>query len=246
MSYLIIGASSGLGKDLAYTFAKNKKNLVVCSRDERDLNALKSDLEIKYNITVKAIKLDISLVDNLEKSLNLDAHFFSDLEGMLFPVGMMFDQDNLSTDTKNTIALINSNFVSITHIISKFYQNSNDKEFSIIGFGSVSGYLGRQLNVNYAAAKRALESYFESLAFLSQTKKTYVQFYILGYLDTNLSFGKNLKLPKGSTKKLSEKIYKNKKIKFKKFYYPAYWILIVKLLQFLPFKFLLTLNKLLK
>ena len=45
MSYLIIGSSSGLGRELAYTFAKNHNNLILVSRDERDLVPIKSDIE---------------------------------------------------------------------------------------------------------------------------------------------------------------------------------------------------------
>ena len=56
MIYLIIGASSGLGRALADKFAKEKKNLIIVSRDDRDLTAMKSDLEIKYNINVEKIK----------------------------------------------------------------------------------------------------------------------------------------------------------------------------------------------
>ena len=44
-----------------------------------------------------------------------------------------------------------------------------------------------------------------------------IQFYILGYLDTNLSFGKNLKLPKAPVTKLARIVYKNLNKKFKKF-----------------------------
>ena len=47
MSYLIVGASSGLGRDLAYEFAKNSNNLTLVSRDKKDLEYLKSDIEIK-------------------------------------------------------------------------------------------------------------------------------------------------------------------------------------------------------
>ena len=53
MSYLIFGASSGLGKELAHIFAKNLNNLIIISRDERDLKAIKSDLENKFKVNVK-------------------------------------------------------------------------------------------------------------------------------------------------------------------------------------------------
>ena len=46
MNYLIVGASSGLGRDLAYTLSENLHDLVLISRDKRDLDAMKSDLEI--------------------------------------------------------------------------------------------------------------------------------------------------------------------------------------------------------
>ena len=45
MNYLIIGASSGLGRDLAYKFSQNSHNVTLVSRDERDLQALKTDIE---------------------------------------------------------------------------------------------------------------------------------------------------------------------------------------------------------
>ena len=40
MSYLILGASSGLGRELAYVLAKNSNDLIIISRDERDLRAI--------------------------------------------------------------------------------------------------------------------------------------------------------------------------------------------------------------
>ena len=52
MSYLIIGSSSGLGRELAYAFAKNQNNLILVSRDKRDLNPIKSDLEKKFGMLI--------------------------------------------------------------------------------------------------------------------------------------------------------------------------------------------------
>ena len=65
MTYLIVGASSGLGRDLAYEFAKNSINLTLISRGKKDLEYLKSDIEIKYNIKVDIFQLDFSYQNNI-------------------------------------------------------------------------------------------------------------------------------------------------------------------------------------
>ena len=44
-----------------------------------------------------------------------------------------------------------------------------------------------------------------------------IQFYTLGYLDTNLSFGKDLTLPRGSIIKLSNLVYGSKIKTLKKY-----------------------------
>ena len=76
MKYLIIGASSGLGRELANKFAEKKKNLVLVSRDERDLKALKTDLELKHSVSVEYLALDFSSIeDNIEYYKKLTSNY---------------------------------------------------------------------------------------------------------------------------------------------------------------------------
>jgi short-subunit dehydrogenase len=239
MKYLIIGASSGLGKELAKKFAEENNDLVIVSRDERDLNAIKSDLETKHKIKVDVLPLDFSSINEIEDKLLSNNNLISNLTGALFPIGMMFDNDNLNLSVENISKLTNANFISIAYTIQKIKKILIQKENAcIIGFGSVSGFLGRDINVTYAGAKRGLESYFESMAFDEEFEKINIQFYTLGYLATNLSFGKDLKLPKGSVKKLSNIVFNNRIAKFKKTYYPAYWMIIHLILKIIPFSIL--------
>ena len=69
---------------------------------------------------------------------------------------------------------------------------------------------------------------------------------MLGYLDTNLSFGKRLNLPKGKINKLSEIVFRNKNKKFLKTYYPFFWNFITFILKVLPFTIVLKLKNFLK
>ena len=128
MKYLIIGASSGLGRELAYEYAKNKHDLVLVSRDLRDLAAIKSDLEKKSEIKVEIIELDLSSESEIEKNLFVE-RFFNQIDGILFPIGMMFDDDKIELDQEKIKKLFKANFTSIALIISKFLS-SLSKYFS--------------------------------------------------------------------------------------------------------------------
>tara|TARA_B110000971_G_C19848137_1_gene425782 strand:- start:59 stop:802 length:744 start_codon:yes stop_codon:yes gene_type:complete len=236
MNYLILGASSGLGKDLAYVFAKNLHNLILISRDDRDLAPIKSDLENKFSIKVTIYKIDASSKEEMTEFLNNKEIPFDDLDGVLFPIGMMSNNDNIKENDKNADAINNANYLSIVRFIEKMgpiFEKKN--KGSIVGFGSVASSLGRKENVLYSASKRALNSYFESLSTTYSEKKITTQFYILGYLDTNLAFDKNLILPKASTKKLALKVYANiNKDNILK-YYPKWWGIICYIISITPF-----------
>ena len=244
MTYLLIGASSGLGRALADKLAKEKKNLIIVSRDDRDLTAMKSDLEIKYYIKVEKIALDFSSFEELNHKL-LKKNIFQNLNGILFPVGLMHEKDNFNLTEADLKRITFANYLSIVQTINYSRRHSNINNFSIVGFGSVSGLIGRNLNISYAAAKRSLESFFESMAFEEKLKNTNIQFYTLGYLDTNLAFGKELILPKGSTFKLANIVFKNLNVNFKKTYYPLFWSVISFILKIIPFSILIRLCKIL-
>ena len=244
MTHIIVGASSGLGRELAFKFAKEKKNLILISRDERDLLAIKSDLQIRFGVNIECIALDFSSINEINQKFLSKVEILKDIKVIMFPVGLMFDNDNLNTPQENLEKLIFANFLSVSYTINKLSKYLDSNNSSIIGFGSVSGLLGRNLNPNYAAAKRGLESYFEGLAFEKKFKNINIQFYILGYLDTNLAFGKKLLLPKGSIQKLALAVFRNRNTKYKKAFYPFFWSLIGFIIKIIPFSILVKLYKL--
>jgi|TARA_B110001452_G_scaffold209506_1_gene179803 short-subunit dehydrogenase len=247
MNYLIVGASSGLGRDLAYTLSKNLCNLTLISRDKRDLDAMKSDLEYKYKIKINSYAVDLASKDSIISFLNDNEIELSTIDGVLFPIGMMSENDSV-TQIKDEINQINNaNFLSIVKFIEKIIPIFKEKQKgTIVGFGSMASSLGREKNMIYSASKRALNSYFESLSATFINSNINVQFYILGYLDTNLAFNKKLILPKASTKQLAIKVFKNIDKNNIKKYYPGWWGLISYFISLIPFFIIKKLFKFIK
>jgi len=64
---LITGASSGIGKETAYVFARNGFNLIITARREDLLNAIKKDIETDYKCKVDVIVCDLSLPDSANR-----------------------------------------------------------------------------------------------------------------------------------------------------------------------------------
>jgi len=247
MSYLILGASSGLGRELANILAENKNDLILISRDERDLKTIKTDLETRFETVVKFFVLDASSFDETKKFLESNSNLLDEIKGIMFPIGMMEEKDGILINMNLSNNLIQANMGSVAYFLSKIYPIFLKKNLgTIVGFGSVSSTLGRNINSVYAASKRGLDSFFESLIMDASSTKIKIQYYTIGYLDSNLSYGKKLLLPKGSVSKLAKIVYKNLDKNYKKIYYPFWWAIIVTIIRILPFSLLRFLSKLLK
>ena len=239
MKYIILGASSGLGREIAYLLAKKKNDLIIISRDERDLRAIKDDLEIQYKINVTYFELDLSSFEKIQNFFKFNSNIINEIDGILMPVGMTMENDVITNNLENSNQLIQSNLGSVIYFVSKFLPTFIKKnKGNIVGFGSVSAIFGRDKNVVYAASKRALESFFESLEISLASTKLKIQFYTIGYIDTNLSYGKELILPKGSAKKLAHIVHNNLNKNSITIFYPFWWRYIYIFLKIIPFHFL--------
>ena len=160
---------------------------------------------------------------------------------------MVEAEDKISNDMSISNSLIQANIGAVAYFLSKIFPVFLKKNNGVIvGFGSVSSAVGREVNTVYAASKRGLDSLFESLALTASTSKIKIQYYTIGYLDSNLAYGRKLLLPKGSVNKLAKIVYKNLKKNYKKIYYPSWWVIIVIMINILPFSLLKNIYKLLK
>jgi len=235
MTWLVVGASSGLGRALAERLARDRRSLLLVSSDPRDVAAISADLQMLSGEPVRALAHDaadyVGFANRLSESLGPDEV----IEGLLFPLGAVSQDDDGSLDPVSAERLFRVNFLSVVSVVSGLLPRLFERRSGVvIGFGSVAAIRGRARNAVYAASKRALESYFESLRHFCEPHGVTVVFYVLGYVDTNLSFGKTLRFPKASTAEVAERVCSELGRKRGKRYLPGWWVVVGWAVRHLP------------
>lgn len=233
MTYIIVGGSSGLGRALAERFAVAGNELVLVSRDLRDTDPLAKHLTIKYDVKVSPVALDLDssplpleVIDAV-----LEAH--APLKGLLMPAGLNEDQDVIGLSEEKLLSLSRVNYLSPCQMLNHYLPRLENNGGVIAGFGSIATARGRSRNAAYAAAKSALESYFESLAHYAANGTLSCQFYILGYMDTNLAFSQSLLFPLASPERVADVVYK-RRFTSGRWFLPRPWFILYRVLQLLP------------
>jgi short-subunit dehydrogenase len=235
VTYVVVGASAGLGRALADRFAAAGHGLVLVASDARDLDAMASDLSLRHGVGVRTVAADLAAGDGYLDRVATAAEALGGPDGLLFPVGANATGDDGRLDAGSATRLMRVNFLAVAAAIAHFLPTLRRRPRSVIvGFGSVAATRGRGANVVYAASKRALESFFESLRHACAGGPVTVQFYVLGYLDTNLAFGVRTPLPKADPGRLSERVLRGLGRDVGVVYYPAFWRPVCALLRWVP------------
>ena len=234
--YVVIGASSGVGRAIAEVFASKGCDLLLVAREVRDTNAVASDLMLRYGVSVKSVSLDIAAPEPDFKGI-LEAVVFAgeNFKGLIVPAGAVNDRDALEIESSSIDSLFRVNCLSICHLIVEILAKAHkDTVFSIVGFGSIASVRGRGSNMIYSSAKTAMRFYFESLRHACVDKKITVQFYVSEYMDTNLAFAYDVPLPKGDPDKLAQQVYRDIHKDIGVAFFPGYWLIVAMILKLVP------------
>lgn len=236
MTAVVVGASAGLGRALAERLAAGRRDLVLVASDARDLDALAADLRIRHAVRARPVAMDLGAasldLEPLERALSE----LGGCDALLLPAGFTAETDGVELDPAQAERLVRTNFLGIATIVGALYPRLRERErAAIVGFGSVAAIRGRGANVVYAASKRALHSYFEGLRHACSSSSVRVAFYVLGYLDTSLAFGRRTLLPRADPRRLAERVVRELGSREGVVYYPAGWRVVAAALPLVPF-----------
>lgn len=139
---LITGASRGIGKAMAITFAKAGANIAICARDN-DNGALKSaaDEIAKIDRHVLIMKADVSIKKDIENFVEKTIRKFGKIDTLINNAGINPRASIFETDENTWDKVMDVNVKGCflcSQIIGKIMVNQ--KSGNIINIASVNGY----------------------------------------------------------------------------------------------------------
>lgn len=160
MLAVITGASSGIGKEIAYRLAKQNYNLILIARRLDRLESIKNDLS-EYPISVELLDYDIS---DLNHCKTLVASLKSNKPDIFINnAGFGVYGDSLTVNTDKELEMINLNIISL-HYLTKELIQIMDKG-NIINISSMAAFLPTPLLASYAATKAYVYSYSQAVNY---------------------------------------------------------------------------------
>jgi short-subunit dehydrogenase len=206
---VVVGASAGLGRALAAELAAGRHDLVLVASDSRDVDALAADLMLRHGVRAVGLGVDLGRAGADLEPLARAVEALGGPDQLLLPIGWTADvaRDDGTLDAETTERLLRTNFLAVTEVVGRFLAEMRRRPGArVVGFGSVAAVRGRRVNLVYASSKRALQTYFEGLRHACVGSPVRVQFWVPGYLDTNLAFGRDTPLARADPADFARKV----------------------------------------
>ncbi len=230
---LILGATSDIAIAIAKKFASQKYNIQLAARKPEQLEAVQSDIKIRYGVDCSVHAFD---------ALQYHTHnlFFEGLapkpDITISIFGIMDEEEDAFNNWELTQRMINTNYtgaVSILNIAAKYYIGR--KQGAIIGISSVAGDRGRASKLIYGSSKAAFNAYLAGLRNKCFKGNVHVMTVKPGFVYTRMT--ENMPLPKpltSTTAQVADIVYGGFEKKKNVIYVKWFWRYIMLIIKNIP------------
>lgn len=188
---VVTGATDGIGKGMAFEFARKGQNVVLISRTQSKLDDCAEELKAKYpNVEVKVLAVDYGKFD--QKMRTKVESFLKDLEigvlvnnvGVSYPFPQYFNE--LTDDKVEEMITLNVNSTTwMTRIVLP--NMLARKKGAIVNMASTACMVNSPLLAGYGAAKGYIKHFTECLNLELKGKGVHVQCQVPLFVATKLA-----------------------------------------------------------
>lgn len=189
----IVGASTGIGRELTNALAGRNNHLIVTARNKQKLEAIATDSSIDISI----LECDISQSDSSTRLQSGLAEITQSLDLIVLNAGNCEYVDVDSFDTALFSRVFEVNMLGLVRCIEAAlpFLRKSGKNPHIVGISSASAITGLPRAEAYGASKAAVTSFLESLSLDLHREGIFVSIVEPGFVDTPLARKNDFPMP---------------------------------------------------
>ena len=226
---LIIGATSGIGKELAKLLVDDNYKVVITGRREKLLQEIKETNPTNYVIKVH----DVTNLDSCEMLFDELKNELKNIDLIVYSSGV--GDPNYKLEWEKELPTLETNILAATKIYGLAYNLFRKQGYGhLVGITSIASIRGNRHVPAYFASKAFQANYLESLWLKGKRSKAKIVVTDIqpGFVDTSMAIGNTFWM--STTEKATKQIYTAIKKKKKKAYITKRWRLVALLLKNIP------------
>lgn len=185
-NYIVIGASSGMGRQIALDLAEAGANVLAIARNVSRL----AELQTEYPKKIKADSLDVLKADkhDWESVVQPFVESHGKLHGGVYTAGITGMSPLQMLDEKLARDILDTSFWGMIHLL----QCATRKKYaedgaSFVVFSSTAAYWGIKGQLAYSGAKAAVKTAVRSIAKEISRKKQRINSISPGWVETSMT-----------------------------------------------------------
>jgi short-subunit dehydrogenase len=184
--YWIIGASEGLGRELAIQLSNLGVELIVSARNEIRLN------ELSLRTKAEVIPLDVLDINAVRKAFKAVGR----IDGILYAAGDYTPLNSTVWNIDEVDKMIAINFTGVARVLGLVVPKFIAQNYGhIVMIGSLSGFRGLPNAIGYGASKAGMMHLAENIKADLYKSNIKVQLINPGFIKTRLTEKNNFKMP---------------------------------------------------
>jgi dehydrogenase/reductase SDR family member 7B len=184
---IITGASSGIGKALAFECARRGARLVLAARDMDKLSGIATELK-QFGSEVLLVQTDVAVESQCKNLVDKTLEKFGRIDVLVNNAGIsmraIFEDVELDVLRK----LMDTNFWGTAYCTKFAFKALLESKGSLIAVSSVAGIKGLPARSGYSASKFAIHGMLEVIRNETQKQGLHVLIACPGFTSTNIRF----------------------------------------------------------
>ncbi|WP_108814436.1 SDR family NAD(P)-dependent oxidoreductase [Loktanella sp. Alg231-35] len=186
--YWLVGASEGLGREVAFCLSRAGAEVIVSARSEDRLKALVEELPGKANYVAVDVA-DRTAVEAVAREIG-------GIDGVVYLAGVYWPMKAQEWDNEKADMMGEVNFLGASRVVGSVIKDMIAKNAGhIVLVGSLSGFRGLPGAIGYCSSKAGMMSLAESMQADLRTSPIDVQLINPGFIKTRLTEKNDFNMP---------------------------------------------------